>query len=48
MTLYWFIQQHVYEQLILPWQQLITDLTRGNSANENARNTLIVRQLTQI
>jgi len=36
MPLYWLIEQHVYKRLVLPWQQLITNLTRANSANENA------------
>jgi len=45
--LYWQSERHVYKRLVLPWQQLITDLTRPSSANENVRNILIVRQLTQ-
>jgi len=36
------------QMMVLPRQQLITELTRGYSANENARDTLIVFQLTQI
>jgi len=35
MPLYWLIKWYVYKRLVLPWQQ-ISNLTRGNSANENA------------
>jgi len=45
MLLYWLIEEHVYKRLVLPWQQLTT---RRNSANENARNILLVRQLTEL
>jgi len=34
--LYWQGERHVYELLVLPWQQLISNHTRDNSANENA------------
>jgi len=40
-------ERHVYKLLVLPWQQLITNLTRDNSANENARNTLVGRHLNK-
>ena len=36
MPLYWLIEWHVYKRLMLPWQQLISNLTRDNSADENA------------
>ena len=36
MPLYWLIEWHVYKRFVLPWQQLISNLTKGNSANDNA------------
>ena len=45
MPLYWLIERHVYKRLVLPREQLITNLTRGNTANENL---VVVRQLTQV
>ena len=36
MASYLLIKWHVYKRLVLPWHQLISDLTRGNSANENS------------
>jgi len=35
------------DRMISPWQHLIMDLARPTSANENARNIFVARQLTQ-
>jgi len=37
----------LHRATVLPWQQLITNLMRRNSANKNARNILLVCQLTE-